>query len=162
MLSFPKLSEVLVLAIASLNSFTSIVLNREYRIVLENIETILKLKDAMPKTVGGVRQLTGLLGYYGRYREKFSRIAKPIYDLLKSISDTKKLPEDSARSRKQMKNPNQASSKCPVMWQDQLKETLKSLISQLTNPPVMAYPDYSQPFVLHTNASQSGLGAVLY
>ena len=32
----------------------------------------------------------------------------------------------------------------------------------MANPPVLAYPDYSQPFILHADASKDGLGAVLY
>ena len=36
------------------------------------------------------------------------------------------------------------------------------LIHRLTSPPVMAFPDFTKPFVLYTDASQEGLGAVLY
>lgn len=32
----------------------------------------------------------------------------------------------------------------------------------LTNPPVLAYPDFNHPFRLHTDASDQGPGAVLY
>lgn len=36
------------------------------------------------------------------------------------------------------------------------------LIDCLTSAPVMVYPDFEKPFVLHTDASKDGLGAVLY
>ena len=39
---------------------------------------------------------------------------------------------------------------------------LENLIQQLTSPPVMAYPDFKEPFILHTDASETGLDAVLY
>lgn len=39
---------------------------------------------------------------------------------------------------------------------------LEMLTHPLTFPPVMAFPDFTKPFVLHTDASQEGLGALLY
>jgi len=42
------------------------------------------------------------------------------------------------------------------------KDSLNKLINALVSPLVMAYPEFDKPFVLHTGASQEGLGAVLY
>ena len=39
---------------------------------------------------------------------------------------------------------------------------LQELIKHLTSPPIIAYPDPSLPYLLHVDARQKGLGAVLY
>ena len=39
---------------------------------------------------------------------------------------------------------------------------MEQLITAITNRPVMAYPNYSEPFILHTDASEQGLGGALY
>ena len=39
---------------------------------------------------------------------------------------------------------------------------MEPLIDSITIVPMMAYPDFQKPFVLHTYASKDGLGAVLY
>ena len=54
-----------------------------YRIDPKGIKPILELKKWKPESLGEVRQLLGLLGYYRSYIQDFSRIAKPIYDLTK-------------------------------------------------------------------------------
>ena len=50
---------------------------------------VLNLAKTPPKTVGQIRQVVGLLGYYRRYIKDLSRIAKPIYDLLTSKNESK-------------------------------------------------------------------------
>ena len=35
-------------------------------------------------------------------------------------------------------------------------------MDHLTSPPILGFPDYDKPFVLRTDASQDGLGSVLY
>jgi len=48
------------------------------------------------------------------------------------------------------------------MWTSECQAALEQLITAITNPPVMVYHDYSQPFILPTDASEKGLGAALY
>ena len=39
---------------------------------------------------------------------------------------------------------------------------METLIDSITTVPMMAYPDFQKPFVVHTSASKDGLAAVLY
>lgn len=123
----------------------------------KDIEAVQALKHKRPQTVGEVRQLLGFLSYYRTYVQDFSRIAKPLYDLLQVKPDTP--PSQPTRGR--AKSPQQ-SSRAPVHWNKEHQEILERLIDMLTQPPVLAYPDFTRPFILHTDASQKGLGAVLY
>ena len=59
-----------------------IVSKQGYKLDPSNIEPVLNLKKTSPRTVGDVRKLIGLLSYYRRYIRDFSRVAKPLYDLL--------------------------------------------------------------------------------
>lgn len=123
----------------------------------KDIEAVQALKHRTPQTVGDVRQLLGFLSYYRTYVQDFSRIAKPLYDLLQvktDISHTKP-------AKGKTKHPQQ-SSRAPIHWEREHQDTLERLIDMLTQPPVLAYPDFTCPFILHTDASQKGLGAVLY
>ena len=54
------------------------------------------LKDNPPKTVGDVRKIVGLLGYYRRYIKNFAKIAKLLYELLQ-------IPKSDGKSRNNSK-----------------------------------------------------------
>ena len=47
-------------------------------------------------------------------------------------------------------------------WTDIHQSALETLIDLSTSAPVMAYPDFQKPFVLHTDVLKDELGAVLY
>ena len=55
-----------------------------YQVDSSNVKAVLALKETNPKTVGNVRKLLGLLGYYRKYIQDFSRIAQPLFELLKA------------------------------------------------------------------------------
>ena len=66
-----------------------IVSEQGYRMDPKGTDAIKQLKDVPPRTVGEVRKLVGLLGVYRRQIPNFSKIAKPIYDLLNDSDKTK-------------------------------------------------------------------------
>ena len=71
---------------------------------------------------------------------------KPLYDLLKEHSE---------------KNSKKKKSK-KIVWTEELQEIDLEVVHDLKTPEVIAYPDFNVPFILHCDASQTGLGAVLY
>lgn len=127
----------------------------------KDLEAVLQLK----KTVGEVRTLLGFLSYYRSFVQDFSRIAKPLYELLqnpkeKSVVKVAKTSQSKQKVRNETKA--QMPSRTPIQWTSEHRAIVSKFIEMLTNPPILAYPDFDLPFVLHTNASNEGLGAVLY
>ena len=49
----------------------------------------------------------------------------------------------------------------PFQWTSDHQESFEKLKEALTSAPVLAYPNYSKPFILETDTSLKGLGAVL-
>ena len=46
-------------------------------------------------------------------------------------------------------------------WNSASQNAFEELKSRLVSPPILAYPDFKQPFLLHTDASDAAIGAVL-
>ena len=88
-----------------------IVSEEGYRIDSENVNAINSLKETPPKSVGEVRKLLGLLGYYRRYLPDFARIAKPLFDLLKDTA-----PKDTVGRCTATRKGNGVRSSKPVTW----------------------------------------------
>lgn len=130
------------------------------RIDPKDLEAVYALKNETPTTIGDVRRIAGFLSYYRSYVQDFSRVAKPIYELLQQKRSQEQQSQERRKSQKG--KGAQLPSRTPVEWTELHQGTLCKLIDQLTNPPILAYPDFELPFVLHTDASDKGLGAVLY
>ncbi|KAK3085220.1 hypothetical protein FSP39_000156 [Pinctada imbricata] len=102
-----------------------------------------------PTSKEEVRQFLGFVGYYRKFVKDFSKIAKPLNSLLPATrrKGTKKKKEEAMN---------------PFTWNEEQQTAFDALKSQLMKPPILGYPDYKQPFELHTDACAKGLGAVLY
>ena len=124
-----------------------------YRADPEDVKALEKFR-APPKNVGDVRSLLGFLGYYRNYVKDFARKLKPVYDLLKTDTG----PENPT-SKAGTKGYNKRKS---VEWNEALQARVDDVIDTLRSPVVMAFPDFESPFILNTDASGVGLGAVLY
>ena len=133
-----------------------IVSEEGYKLDPSTVAPILRMKGTPPKTVNEVRKLMGFLNYYQRYIENFSKIAKSIYDLVKLVDNH----ETGANPKRKYRN--QPPPNKQISWTSAHQSALERLIQCLVNVPVMAYPEPNSPFVLHTDASESGLGALLY
>ena len=137
-----------------------IVSKEGYRMDDTNIQAVQALKDATkPKKVGEIRQLLGLLGYHRRHIQDFSKLAKPISDLLvvKEKKDTGSEVQGKGKTAK-----NTLSSKAEIIWEEEHQQALDKLIDLITSPPILAYPDFEEDFFVHTDASGLGLGCILY
>jgi hypothetical protein len=99
-------------------------------------DKVAKVRDyPRPNSVTTLRGFLGLASYYRRFIKDFSKKAMPLYNLLrKGVT---------------------------YEWTDAQEEAFEALKHALTTAPVLAYPDFDRPFVLHTDASTIGLGAVL-
>ena len=97
-----------------------------------------KIKNApRPETKKELRSFLGLAGYYRKFIANFAAIAVPLTDRTKS------------------KEPNR------VKWEESQELAFTTLKNKLTSEPILHLPDVTKPFILRTDASDKGLGAVL-
>ena len=88
-----------------------------------------------PGDVKTLQSFLGLASYYRRFISGFSVLANPLFTLTKKDVD--------------------------YVWSPACQEAFQSLKKQLTEAPVLAFPNFNQGFLLDTDASGLGLGAVL-
>ncbi|GJW56139.1 reverse transcriptase domain-containing protein [Tanacetum coccineum] len=88
-----------------------------------------------PESSTEIRSFLGLAGYYRRFIENFSKIAKPL-TLLTQKNKT-------------------------YVWGDEQDEAFRILKEKLCNAPVLALPDGPDDFVVYCDASKQGFGCVL-
>uniref|UniRef100_A0A668AQP4 Gypsy retrotransposon integrase-like protein 1 n=1 Tax=Myripristis murdjan TaxID=586833 RepID=A0A668AQP4_9TELE len=112
--------------------------------VLPDPEKVSAVTDwPVPTTAKQLKAFLGLAGYYRRFVPEFAKVARPLNTLMVGIPNDKKLG-----SR-------------PITWSAECQVAFEALKKALTQAPILAYADFNQPFVLYTDASNQGLGAVL-
>ena len=119
-----------------------------------NPEKVSKVKDwPVPKSAKEVHSFLGLASYYRRFIPQFTKWASPLHKLIRLVTTKKK--------HAGKKVPLLSQNLPPFQWSPECQESLKKLKEALITMPVLSYPDYSKPFVLETDTSLKGLGAVL-
>lgn len=88
-----------------------------------------------PKDLKSLRSFLGLTSYYRRFVPRYSTVAQPLYTLTRKDE--------------------------PFYWSDECEEAFRRLKISLITAPVLAYPLFDRNFLLETDASGAGLGAVL-
>ena len=88
-----------------------------------------------PTSVGEIQSFLGLAGYYQRFIENFSKIAKPMTELLKK--DTK------------------------FNWTEECEASFQELKRRLVTSAVLILPDQRKDYEVYWDVSHRGLGAVL-
>ena len=89
----------------------------------------------VPQSVREVRQFLGVASYYRRFIRGFAKTAQPLHALTQKGA--------------------------PFEWTQSCQNAFEELKSHLTESPLLAYPDFDKSFILETDASVKGLGAVL-
>ena len=132
----------------------TIVSEHGYQMDPDNIKAAQFLKKKKPKNVGDVRKLVRFVSHFRRYIRNFACIAKLLTDLLQVPSHLK--------GQEQKSKGGQRVSSEKVNWTDKREDALSTLIDFLTKEPILTFPRFNLPYVLHSDTSQDGLGAILY
>ena len=99
----------------------------------DKIKSILEFPT--PLNVKQLQRIIGMTLWYRRFIPKFSEIMKPLHTLLKKGVEWK--------------------------WNAKQEQALEKIKKLLTKGPILACPNFHHPFQLETDASDTGLGAVL-
>ena len=96
----------------------------------------------VPTTLKKLRSFIGFASYYRRFISDFAQLARPLHALTGVCQ---------GHDPKYFRN----------RWSPECQEAFDSLKSRFISAPILAFADFSKPFIIDVDASQSGLGAVL-
>ena len=105
----------------------------------KNLESIAQCPPL--DTYTKVKSFVGLVGHYRHFIKGFAKIAAPLYDLTSGDNKDKKSEH--------------------VDLSPEAREAFDCLKAACLQAPILAFPNFNKPFLLETDASRRGLGAVL-
>ena len=105
----------------------------------KNLEAIAECPP--PDTYTKVKSFVGLVGHYRRFIKGFANIATPLDDLTSGENKDKKSEH--------------------LDLTPEAHEAFNPLKAACLQAPILSFPDFSKPFLLETDTSDKGLGAVL-
>ncbi|GJU31165.1 reverse transcriptase domain-containing protein [Tanacetum coccineum] len=105
------------------------------RIEVDKLKVDVIAKLPRPTTVKGIRNFLGHAGFYRRFIQDFSKIARPMTHLLEKET--------------------------PFIFSKECIETFETLKMKLTQAPILVAPDWDLPFEIMCDASDFAVGAVL-
>ena len=117
---------------------------KEWLLVLKRLKQ--SLSGLYLRQFYDVRSFLGFVGYYRRFIRDFSKISKPIREVIIGLENQSK----------------RVAKKTLINWSEAAQSAFEVLKELCVNAPILAFPDYKLPFILHTDSSTEGLGAVLY
>lgn len=118
------------------------------------VATDLMELDGVTPSQTRVRSFLGMVNYYQHFVPNYSSMAKPLFDLLAGQKQKRK-------GRPCTKRPAPYRKLTPDDWMPDHQKAFEGLKTALLTSVVLAHPDFTRPFVLCTDASLDGLGAVL-
>lgn len=99
-------------------------------------QKLLAVKEwPVPENKRQVRAFLGLCSYYRKFVESFSTVARPLHEL--------------------------TEQRFKFCWNENAQQSFAVLKNKLISAPILSFPNDTDPFVLDTDASNCGVGAVL-
>ena len=89
-----------------------------------------------PKNSKELKQFLGLSNYYRRFIQNYAQIAEPLHRMLRK-------------------------SKHPFQWDASCQKAFDTLKQKLTTSPILAYPNFTLPFIVYSDASDTAIGGIL-
>ena len=90
----------------------------------------------IPRNIKELKQFLGLSNYYRRFIKNYAQVAEPLHKI-------------------------QRKSKQPFQWDATCQLAFDILKQKLITPPILAYPDFTLPFIVYSDASDTAIRGLL-